>query len=96
VLLVECSGESLGEAGRWSALEEDFRACSHRNLVLFALIPVAALPHDITGKWTFQVESDAGSGSPTFVVKQPGERLTGMSCGQFIQLAGWVSDGCSS
>ena len=54
-----------------------------RNLLVFALIPVAALAHDITGKWTFQVDTDAGSGSPTFVFKQTGEKLTGTYSGLF-------------
>jgi hypothetical protein len=49
---------------------------SIRHSLLLALIPVAALAHDVTGKWTFQVDTDAGSGSPTFVFKQIGEKLT--------------------
>jgi hypothetical protein len=56
---------------------------SIRNLLLFALIPMAALAHDITGKWMFQVDTDAGSGSPTFVFKQAGEALTGTYSGLF-------------
>jgi hypothetical protein len=32
---------------------------------------------DITGAWVFQVETQAGSGSPTFTFKQEGEKLTG-------------------
>ena len=56
---------------------------SIRNLLLFALIPMAALAHDITGKWIFQVDTDAGSGSPTFVFKQAGEKLTGTYSGLF-------------
>jgi hypothetical protein len=50
---------------------------SIRTMLLFALIPVAALAYDVSGKWTFQVETGAGSGSPTFVFKQGGEQLTG-------------------
>jgi len=43
----------------------------------------AALAHDISGKWTFDVQTDAGSGAPTFVFKQVGEALTGTYNGTF-------------
>jgi hypothetical protein len=32
---------------------------------------------DITGKWMFNVQTDAGSGTPTVTFKQDGEKLTG-------------------
>ena len=32
---------------------------------------------DITGKWVFQVETSAGTGTPTVTFKQDGEKLTG-------------------
>ena len=32
---------------------------------------------DVTGKWTFTVETGAGSGTPTMTFKQDGEKLTG-------------------
>ncbi len=32
---------------------------------------------DVTGKWTFQVTTSAGSGTPTVTFKQSGEALTG-------------------
>jgi hypothetical protein len=32
---------------------------------------------DMTGKWAFQVQTDAGTGSPTFTIKQEGDQLTG-------------------
>ena len=38
---------------------------------------------DISGAWSFQVESSAGSGSPTFTFKQDGEKLTGQYKGLF-------------
>ena len=65
---------------------------SIRKLLLFALISTAALAHDVTGKWTFQVDTDAGSGSPTFVFKQAGEKLTGTYSGLFgtAELTGTV------
>jgi hypothetical protein len=36
----------------------------------------------VTGKWTFQVETSAGGGTPTFTFKQDGEKLTGHYSGQ--------------
>jgi hypothetical protein len=32
---------------------------------------------DVTGKWTFTVQTDAGTGTPTVTLKQEGEKLTG-------------------
>jgi hypothetical protein len=37
---------------------------------------------DVTGKWVFQVDTSAGSGTPTFTFKQDGEKLTGHYSGQ--------------
>jgi hypothetical protein len=50
--------------------------------MLFLLMAAFALAADVTGKWRFQVETDAGSGSPTFVLKQDGEKLSGAYSGQ--------------
>ncbi len=36
---------------------------------------------DLTGKWEFQVESSAGSGTPTFQLVQKGDALTGKYSG---------------
>lgn len=38
---------------------------------------------DISGTWSFQVETPAGPGSPTFTFKQEGEKLTGQYKGAF-------------
>jgi len=38
---------------------------------------VAAQAPDISGVWTFVVQTDAGGGSPTVTIAQAGERLTG-------------------
>ena len=38
---------------------------------------------DISGAWAFQVETPAGSGTPTFTFKQEGEKLTGQYKGAF-------------
>lgn len=37
---------------------------------------------DLTGNWTANVETSAGSGSPSFVLKQEGKTLTGTYSGQ--------------
>jgi len=47
-------------------------------LVVFSFVAMAA---DISGTWNAAVESDAGSGSPTFVFKQTGDALTGSYSG---------------
>ena len=54
-----------------------------RTILLFALLSTWAFAADISGKWVFQVQTDAGSGSPTFVFKQAGEKLTGTYSGTF-------------
>ena len=63
-----------------------------RAVILSAAVAVAAFAHDISGKWTFQVETSAGSGAPTFVFKQAGEKLTGTYNGTFgtAELTGTV------
>jgi hypothetical protein len=47
---------------------------------------------DVTGKWAFNVETGAGSGTPTITLKQDGEKLTGHYSGQLgeADLAGTV------
>jgi hypothetical protein len=53
---------------------------------LFALLLLSAaltFAADITGKWTFTVTLDAGSGTPTFDFEQKGETLTGTYHGTF-------------
>ena len=48
--------------------------------------PAAAVPADktdVSGAWAFQVETPAGSGTPTFTFKQEGEKLTGQYKGAF-------------
>ena len=32
---------------------------------------------DVSGKWLFNVQTDAGTGTPTVTLKQDGEKLTG-------------------
>jgi len=52
-----------------------------RTAILFLLTAALALAADVTGKWRFEVETSAGSGSPTFDLKQDGEKLTGTYSG---------------
>jgi hypothetical protein len=43
-----------------------------------SLVAVAGqAPANVTGKWTFTVETSAGGGMPTVTLKQEGEKLTG-------------------
>lgn len=37
---------------------------------------------DVTGKWAFNVETGAGSGTPSITLKQDGDKLTGKYSGQ--------------
>jgi hypothetical protein len=57
-------------------------ACMKR-LLLFLLSACMVLAADISGKWTFSVNLDAGSGTPSFTFKQDGEKLSGKYSGQF-------------
>lgn len=47
---------------------------------------------DVTGTWAFEVQTDAGTGSPTITFKQDGEKLTGHYTGTFgeAELTGTV------
>ncbi len=54
-----------------------------RTIAVLLLSAALSFAADISGKWTFNVVLDAGSGSPTFDFKQQGEKLTGTYHGQF-------------
>lgn len=49
--------------------------------------PVFAADVDVTGTWNMTVETQAGSGSPTFDLKQEGDKVTGQYNGQLGQAA---------
>jgi hypothetical protein len=56
--------------------------------VLLAFVVAAAAPRaqdkvDLTGTWILQVDTAAGSGSPTFTFKQTGDALEGTYEGTF-------------
>ena|SRR5215471_11125761 len=65
-------------------------------LVLTFSVAAAAVQSakvDVTGVWTFMVESAAGSSSPTLTFKQDGEKLTGRYSSQLmgeVELSGSV------
>lgn len=54
-----------------------------RTIALLLLSAALTFAADISGKWTFNVVLDAGSGSPTFELKQEGEKVSGTYHGQF-------------
>ena len=68
----------------WAALE-CYRAQMKKALALptaVLLLSIAAFAVDLTGTWNAKVELSTGqSGSPTFVLKQDGEKLTGTYSG---------------
>ncbi len=70
------------------------RTLGSMRRVLAGLVLAAAwlLGADVSGTWNFNVETDAGSGSPVFVLKQNGEALTGSYSGALgeAQVAGRV------
>jgi hypothetical protein len=53
-----------------------------RSVVLTLLFAAITFAADITGTWNLNVETDMGSGTPTFTFKQDGEKLTGTYSGQ--------------
>lgn len=58
-----------------------------RAAVVFAVVvtasaAMAASQNSVAGTWNLSVVFDQGSGSPTIVVKQAGEKLTGTYTGQ--------------
>jgi hypothetical protein len=46
-------------------------------LIGTAVLSAQGAKIDITGKWVFDVQTDAGSGTPTVTFKQDGEKITG-------------------
>jgi len=53
-------------------------------------------PVDVTGKWTMNVMSDAGSGTPTVTFKQTGDSLSGHYSSQNLgerDFTGAIKDG---
>jgi hypothetical protein len=53
-----------------------------RLLMALVVLFVQDAPVDVTGKWSFQVETQLGTGTPSVVFNQMGEKLTGHYSGQ--------------
>ena len=53
-----------------------------RTMLLTLCALGLAVAADVSGTWKFEVQTDQGSGSPTFTLKQDGEKLTGTYAGQ--------------
>jgi hypothetical protein len=51
------------------------------TMLMVAFAPVRGTAQtakiDVSGKWLFNVQTDAGTGTPTVTLKQDGEKLTG-------------------
>ena len=57
-----------------------FRSWILSAAVITAVTATASAQHvlaDVTGKWTFAVVTENGTGTPAVVLKQEGEKLTG-------------------
>ena len=48
----------------------------------FSARAASAQKFDLTGEWAVEVQTEAGSGSPTLIFKQDGDKLTGKYKGQ--------------
>jgi hypothetical protein len=59
-----------------------FIAVTAMAVGLASITAAQAAKVDLTGKWIFNVQTDAGSGTPTITLKQDGEKLTGHYNGQ--------------
>ena len=71
------------EQGQWSA---------KRTAATPPGVQAGEAPVDVSGTWLFQVETGAGSGTPTMTLKQNGSKLTGHYSGQLgeAELTGTV------
>jgi hypothetical protein len=61
--------------GDWNAKRATAAAAS--SAALAAAAPSSSDKVDLTGAWSVTVETDGGSGNPSFTFKQEGEKLTG-------------------
>ena len=52
-----------------------------RVMLASLVVAATALAADVSGTWNATVETPAGTGNPTFVLKQEGEKLTGTYTG---------------
>ena len=48
-----------------------------KTLAIFLIATAASFAADLTGSWACTVETDMGTGNPTFTLKQEGSKITG-------------------
>ncbi|MGH9763358.1 MAG: hypothetical protein ACREDR_29070 [Blastocatellia bacterium] len=80
------SGDSMkGDADFGGFAQGDWSGKRHTGEAAAAAPAAAATSGkvDVTGNWVFEVETDQGSGTPSFTFKQDGEKLTGTYSGAF-------------
>jgi hypothetical protein len=53
-----------------------------RTILVGLILAFSLLGADVSGTWNAEVQSEMGSGTPVFVLKQTGEKLTGTYSGQ--------------
>ena len=53
--------------------------------MLLVTVALAASQDSVAGTWNLQVVFDQGSGAPTVVFKQDGEKLTGTPAGWVVE-----------
>ena len=63
-----------------------------RLILALSLLTGSLFAADVSGNWDAQVDTSAGAGSPSFVLKQDGEKLSGTYSGALgqAQLTGTV------
>ncbi len=71
-----------GEADFGGLATGEWSAVPHKEGAMMAA-PSSQSAANISGAWSFAVETSQGSGNPTFTFKQEGETLTGTYKGQF-------------
>ena len=52
-------------------------------VVALSLASWSAIAADVAGTWNLTVKTSAGTGTPTLVLQQDGDKLTGMYTGRF-------------
>src|SRR5258708_23446380 len=58
-------------------------AASLVSIVMTMVLPVGVYAANVTGEWNLTVETPNGTGTPTLILKQDGETLTGTYKGRF-------------
>ncbi|MBK9316171.1 MAG: hypothetical protein IPM55_18310 [Acidobacteria bacterium] len=70
-------GDSMSGTASFGGFAEDTWSAKRASGSAPAAAATQAGTIDVSGDWEVQVETDAGSGSPSFTFKQEGEKLTG-------------------